>query len=76
MDDRTRKTEQLFQVKFSDFPIRSPDTARNCGKSPIFYAQKKKPKISDSYDFSIEHQKLAIFFRRADFRSAILEKDF
>ena len=36
MGDITRKTEQLFQVKFSDFPIRSPDTARKSGKSPIF----------------------------------------
>ena len=31
MGDITRKTEQLFQVKFSDFPFRSPDTARKFG---------------------------------------------
>ena len=39
MGDITRKTEQLFQVKFSDFPFRSPDTAQKNGKSPICDAQ-------------------------------------
>ena len=31
--------EQLFQVKFSDFPIGSPDTGRKSRKSPLFDAK-------------------------------------
>ena len=40
MGDITRQTEQLFQEKFSDFPIRSPDTARKSRE----YGQKGLPK--------------------------------
>ena len=39
LGDRPRKIEQLFQVKFSDFPIGSPDTGRKSRKSPLFDAK-------------------------------------